>query len=204
MVEEDRQLRGAHDDRRLRRQRAESPPIAELIERCLPGSQIAHVHLNDPEPPRPGPGELRFGADPRGAERHRYAGAARSSRSSTSPTARPAPPVRSAMSGPARGNNGLALHPGCPAPRACSGQSNRCRAPGQHSQCRGLAPGAGAGSRPLPAARHRSPLPRRCSVRKSEFYGLQHEGIRCAAVPRALVADILRRIDRLRLRSLPP
>jgi hypothetical protein len=38
----------------------------------------------------------------------------------------------------------------------------------QRPQCRGLAPGAGAGDRPLPRAGRRSLLPRRCGVRQAE------------------------------------
>jgi D-psicose/D-tagatose/L-ribulose 3-epimerase len=53
---------------------SEATPIAELIERFLPGGQIAHIHLNDPNRRAPGQGELRFGPILEALARHRYAG----------------------------------------------------------------------------------------------------------------------------------
>jgi D-psicose/D-tagatose/L-ribulose 3-epimerase len=53
---------------------SEAMPIAELIDRFLPGGEIAHIHLNDPNRRAPGQGELRFGPILEALARHSYAG----------------------------------------------------------------------------------------------------------------------------------
>jgi D-psicose/D-tagatose/L-ribulose 3-epimerase len=40
---------------------AETQPIPDLIDRWLPGGQVAHIHFNDPNRRAPGQGTLRFG-----------------------------------------------------------------------------------------------------------------------------------------------
>ena len=39
---------------------AETQPVPDLIDRWLPGGQVAHIHLNDPNRRAPGQGALRF------------------------------------------------------------------------------------------------------------------------------------------------
>ena len=61
---------------------AETQPIADVIGRWLPGGEIAHVHLNDPNRRAPGPGRAAFRADSRRAAapelcRHRLGRAVR-------------------------------------------------------------------------------------------------------------------------------
>jgi sugar phosphate isomerase/epimerase len=53
---------------------SETTPIADLIDRFLPGGEIAHIHLNDPNRCAPGQGELRFGPILEALARHRYGG----------------------------------------------------------------------------------------------------------------------------------
>jgi sugar phosphate isomerase/epimerase len=55
---------------------AEAQPIADLIDRWLPGGQVAHIHLNDPDRRAPGQGELRFGPILGALRRQGYAGIA--------------------------------------------------------------------------------------------------------------------------------
>jgi D-psicose/D-tagatose/L-ribulose 3-epimerase len=55
---------------------AETQPIADLIDRWLPGGQVAHIHLNDPNRRAPGQGELRFGPVLAALQRQRYDGIA--------------------------------------------------------------------------------------------------------------------------------
>jgi D-psicose/D-tagatose/L-ribulose 3-epimerase len=55
---------------------AEKQPIADLIDRWLPGGQIAHIHLNDPNRRAPGQGELRFAPILAALRRQGYAGIA--------------------------------------------------------------------------------------------------------------------------------
>ena len=70
----------------------EAQSVPELIDTWLPTGLIAHVQVNDPNRRAPGPGRDEVRADLRGAEAQRLRrGRSRSSRSTTSPTAR-APP----------------------------------------------------------------------------------------------------------------
>jgi D-psicose/D-tagatose/L-ribulose 3-epimerase len=55
---------------------AEPQPIPDLIDRWLPGGQVAHIHLNDPNRRAPGQGELRFGPILAALQRQGYAGIA--------------------------------------------------------------------------------------------------------------------------------
>jgi D-psicose/D-tagatose/L-ribulose 3-epimerase len=55
---------------------AEAQPIPELIERWLPGGEVAHIHLNDPNRRAPGQGELRFAPILAALRRQGYAGIA--------------------------------------------------------------------------------------------------------------------------------
>lgn len=55
---------------------AETQPIADLIDRWLPGGQIAHIHLNDPNRRAPGQGDLRFGPILAALQRQGYDGIA--------------------------------------------------------------------------------------------------------------------------------
>jgi sugar phosphate isomerase/epimerase len=55
---------------------AETEPIADLIDRWLPGGAVAHIHLNDPNRRAPGQGELRFAPILAALRRQRYAGVA--------------------------------------------------------------------------------------------------------------------------------
>jgi D-psicose/D-tagatose/L-ribulose 3-epimerase len=55
---------------------AEAPPIADLIDRWLPGGQVAHIHLNDPNRRAPGQGELRFAPILAALRRQGYTGIA--------------------------------------------------------------------------------------------------------------------------------
>jgi sugar phosphate isomerase/epimerase len=55
---------------------AEAQPIPDLIDRWLPGGQVAHIHLNDPNRRAPGQGELRFGPILAALQRQDYAGIA--------------------------------------------------------------------------------------------------------------------------------
>jgi D-psicose/D-tagatose/L-ribulose 3-epimerase len=55
---------------------AEVQPIPDVIERWLPGGEIAHVHLNDPNRRAPGQGELRFAPILAALQRQGYAGIA--------------------------------------------------------------------------------------------------------------------------------
>jgi sugar phosphate isomerase/epimerase len=55
---------------------AEAQPIPELIERWLPGGEVAHMHLNDPNRCAPGQGELRFAPILAALRRQGYAGIA--------------------------------------------------------------------------------------------------------------------------------
>ena len=55
---------------------AEAQPIADLIDRWLPGGEVAHIHLNDPNRRAPGQGELRFAPILAALRRQGYAGIA--------------------------------------------------------------------------------------------------------------------------------
>ena len=55
---------------------AETRPIPELIERWLPGGEVAHIHLNDPNQRAPGQGDLPFGPILAALRRQGYAGIA--------------------------------------------------------------------------------------------------------------------------------
>jgi D-psicose/D-tagatose/L-ribulose 3-epimerase len=55
---------------------AEPQPIPDLVDRWLPGGQVAHIHLNDPNRRAPGQGELRFGPILAALQRQGYAGIA--------------------------------------------------------------------------------------------------------------------------------
>ncbi|MGH6921891.1 MAG: sugar phosphate isomerase/epimerase family protein [Geminicoccaceae bacterium] len=55
---------------------AEAQPIPDLLDRWLPGGQVAHIHLNDPNRHAPGQGELRFGPILAALRRQGYAGIA--------------------------------------------------------------------------------------------------------------------------------
>jgi len=55
---------------------AEAQPIPDLIDRWLPGGQIAHIHLNDPNRRAPGQGDLRFGPILAALRRQSYDGIA--------------------------------------------------------------------------------------------------------------------------------
>jgi len=54
----------------------EKDGIPELIDRWLPGGEVAHIHLNDPNRRAPGQGNLAFGPILAALQRHRYAGIA--------------------------------------------------------------------------------------------------------------------------------
>jgi sugar phosphate isomerase/epimerase len=56
--------------------RAEAEPIPDLIDRWLPGGQVAHIHLNDPNRRAPGQGELRFASILAALQRQGYDGIA--------------------------------------------------------------------------------------------------------------------------------
>jgi D-psicose/D-tagatose/L-ribulose 3-epimerase len=55
---------------------AEAEPIPDLIDRWLPGGQVAHIHLNDPNRRAPGQGELRFAPILAALQRQGYDGIA--------------------------------------------------------------------------------------------------------------------------------
>ena len=55
---------------------AEAQPIPDLIDRWLPGGQVAHIHLNDPNRRAPGQGELRFAPILAALQRQGYDGIA--------------------------------------------------------------------------------------------------------------------------------
>ncbi len=55
---------------------AETQPIADLIDRWLPGGLVAHIHLNDPNRRAPGQGPLRFAPILAALRRQGYAGIA--------------------------------------------------------------------------------------------------------------------------------
>jgi sugar phosphate isomerase/epimerase len=55
---------------------AETPPIPDLIERWLPGGEVAHIHLNDPNRRAPGQGALPFAPILAALRRQGYAGIA--------------------------------------------------------------------------------------------------------------------------------
>jgi D-psicose/D-tagatose/L-ribulose 3-epimerase len=55
---------------------AEAQPIPDLIDRWLPGGQVAHIHLNDPNRRAPGQGELRFAPVLAALRRQGYTGIA--------------------------------------------------------------------------------------------------------------------------------
>ncbi len=52
----------------------ETEPLDELATRWLPGGQIAHIHLNDPNRRGPGQGNLRFGPILAALQKQGYAG----------------------------------------------------------------------------------------------------------------------------------
>ena len=56
--------------------RAEAQPIPDLIDRWLPGGEVAHIHLNDPNRRAPGQGDLQFGPILAALQRRGYAGIA--------------------------------------------------------------------------------------------------------------------------------
>src|ERR671923_89944 len=56
--------------------KAEAEPIPDLIDRWLPGGQVAHIHLNDPNRRAPGQGELRFAPILAALQRQGYEGIA--------------------------------------------------------------------------------------------------------------------------------
>jgi D-psicose/D-tagatose/L-ribulose 3-epimerase len=55
---------------------AEAQPIPDLIDRWLPGGQVAHIHLNDPNRRAPGQGLLRFAPILAALQRQGYDGIA--------------------------------------------------------------------------------------------------------------------------------
>jgi D-psicose/D-tagatose/L-ribulose 3-epimerase len=55
---------------------AEAEPIPDLIDRWLPGGQVAHIHLNDPNRRAPGQGKLRFAPILAALQRQGYDGIA--------------------------------------------------------------------------------------------------------------------------------
>jgi sugar phosphate isomerase/epimerase len=55
---------------------AEHEPIPDVLARWLPGGEIAHIHLNDPNRQGPGQGALRFAPILAALVRHGYAGIA--------------------------------------------------------------------------------------------------------------------------------
>jgi sugar phosphate isomerase/epimerase len=52
----------------------EVAPVTEVLDRCLPGGQPAHIHLNDRNRRAPGQGEDRFAPILATLKRHGYAG----------------------------------------------------------------------------------------------------------------------------------